>query len=65
MYRPKDWEKDFGEGFPKYEAYEAGADAMLEALKRDSPLMTPEQMKLIAPDRKFPYGHLVFIPEEG
>lgn len=44
---------------------EAGADAMLEALKEKGVLMTPEQMKLIAPDRKYPYGWLVFIPDES
>ncbi len=45
-------------------SFEAGADAMLEALKEKSPLMTPGQMKLMAPDRQYPYGWLVFIEEE-
>jgi hypothetical protein len=45
-------------------AFEAGADAILEALKKKSAWMTPEQMRLIAPDRKYPYGYLVFIPED-
>lgn len=45
-------------------AFEAGADAMLEALKQKGAWMTPEQMKILAPDRKYPYGHLVFIPED-
>jgi hypothetical protein len=44
--------------------FEAGADAMLEALKGKGAWMTPEQMKLLAPDRKYPYGHIVFIPED-
>ncbi len=44
--------------------FEAGADAMLGELKKQGSIMTPEQLKLIAPDRKFPYGWLVFIPEE-
>jgi hypothetical protein len=44
--------------------FEAGADAMLEALKKQGAWMTPEQMKLLAPDRKYPYGYIVFIPEE-
>ena len=43
--------------------FEAGADAMVQALKEKGAWMTPEQMKLLAPDRKYPYGHLVFIPE--
>jgi hypothetical protein len=43
---------------------EFGADAMLEALKDKGAWMTPEQMKLLAPDRKYPYGWLVFIPDE-
>ena len=46
------------------EAYEAGADAMLESLKKKGAWMTPEQMKLLAPDRQHPYGYIVFIPEE-
>jgi hypothetical protein len=44
--------------------FEAGADAMLEALKSKGAWMTPEQMKLLAPDRKYPFGWLVFIPEK-
>jgi hypothetical protein len=44
--------------------FEAGADAMLYVLKKKGAWMTPEQMKLLAPDRKYPYGYLVFIPEE-
>lgn len=46
------------------EVFEAGADYMLEALKEKGAWMTPEQMKLLAPDRQYPYGYLVFIPEE-
>jgi hypothetical protein len=44
--------------------FEAGADAMLKALKEKGAWMTPEQMKILAPDRKYPYGWLVFIPED-
>lgn len=44
--------------------FEAGADAMLGALKEKGAWMTPEQMKLLAPDRKYPYGYLVFIPDQ-
>lgn len=43
---------------------EAGADAMLKALKNKGVVMSPEQMKLIVPDRKYPFGWLVFIPDE-
>lgn len=42
---------------------EAGADAMLKALKEKGAWMTPEQMTLLAPDRQYPYGYIVFIPE--
>ena len=60
-YRPKDWKnphrlelskpclnKELPEEWqmePRYSAYEAGADAMLEALINDRPLITPEQMR--------------------
>ena len=46
------------------QGFGAGADAMLDALEKKSAFMTPEQMKLLAPDRKYPYGYLVFIPEQ-
>jgi hypothetical protein len=46
------------------QVFELGADAMLEALKSKGAWMSPEQMKLLAPDRKYPYGWLVFIPEK-
>ena len=45
-------------------SFEAGADAILEALKTKGAFMTPEQMELLTPDRKYPYGWLVFIPVE-
>ena len=56
-WRPEGWG-----GGP--DIYEAGADAMLEALKKKGAWMTPEQMKLLAPDRKYPFGWIVFIPED-
>jgi len=66
-WRPEGWENphsNLGPGFDlAYTAFEAGAEAMLEALKKKGALMTPEQMKLIAPDRQYPYGYLVFIPD--
>jgi len=51
-------------GDDEYKHDEEIADAMLEALKEGHQLMTPEQMKLLAPNRQWPYGWLVFIPEE-
>jgi len=45
-------------------AFEAGADAMLKGLKEKGAWMTPDQMRLLAPDRKYPFGWLVFIPED-
>lgn len=71
-YRPDDWEgiketnriKSHDEDWDKEDIFEAGADAMLEVLKNTGSLMSPEQMKLIVPDRKYSYGWLVFIPEE-
>jgi len=63
-WRPEGW-KNPHQGLPTDEIFEAGADALLKALKKKGAWMTPEQMKLLAPDRKYPYGYLVFIPEEG
>lgn len=42
--------------------FEAGAETMLTVLKTKAAFMTPEQMKLLAPDRKYSYGWLAFIP---
>lgn len=74
MWRPEGWDKyklvkhcpyANGEDCKRLlEHFEAGADAMLEALKKKGAMMTPKQMKLIVPDRKYPYGYLVFIPDE-
>jgi len=76
MWRPKEWGNPNEEYHnvcdvptvqdAEYEAYEAGADAMLEALKKDKHIMTPAQMELLLPDRKYPprNGYLVFIPDE-
>ena len=76
MPRPKGWERAVlleidavKKGAPVTEddilIYGAGADAYEKGLKKDKPIMTPEQMKLIAPDRQYGYGYLVFLPEEG
>lgn len=47
-----------------HDIFEAGADAMLKLLKEKGAWMTPEQMKLLAPERQYGYGWIVFIPEE-
>ena len=67
-WRPKGW-KNLWDKQPSdclatpSPVWEAGADAMLEALKAKGAYMTPEQMRLLAPDAKYGYGWLVFIPE--
>ena len=68
-WRPKGWQnpyKNTTKHFVKIacDAFERGADAMLKALKEKGAWMTPEQMNLLAPDRQYPYGHIVFIPAE-
>jgi len=69
-YGWKDWHDWEAQGATKpitvhkAEAYEEGANAMLEALKSKASYMTPQQMRLLAPDRQYPYGHLIFIPDE-
>lgn len=75
-WRPEGWENPYTEkarhwprlGMSKvkiaHDAYECGADKLLKALIEKGALMTPEQMKLLAPLRKFPYGHIVFVPED-
>ena len=66
MYRPDDWKDNkpfFHISRSKEYCYEAGADAILEALKKNGAIMTSDQMRLLAPDRKYPYGYLVFIPD--
>ena len=61
-WRPEGWKNPYDKYCPNI--YEEGADTMLKELKAKGSLMTPEQMKLIVPDRQFPNGWLVFIPEE-
>jgi hypothetical protein len=61
-WRPEGWKNPHTD--LARDTFEAGADAILDALKNKGAWMTPEQMKLLAPDRQYPYGHLVFIPEE-
>jgi hypothetical protein len=62
-WRPEGW-KNPCRSPQVFAAFEDGADAMLEILKGKGAWMTPEQMRVLAPERKYPYGHLVFIPEE-
>ena len=73
-WRPEDWKNPYDTTGATFipiaigslpNAFEAGAEAMLQGLKQNTGAwMTPEQMKLLAPDRKYGYGWLVFIPEE-
>lgn len=66
-WRPAGWKNPYQAKWPtqqEYDAFEASADAMLKALKEKGAWMTPEQMKILAPDRKYPYGWIVFIPED-
>jgi hypothetical protein len=62
-WRPEGWENPHSVGL-QFDAFESGADTMLRLLKEKGTWMTPEQMKLLAPDRKYPYGYIVFIPSE-
>ena len=62
-WRPEGWENPHSVAL-QFDAFEAGADTMLDALKEKGAWMTPGQMKLLAPDRKYPYGYIVFIPEK-
>lgn len=62
-WRPEGWENPHSVAL-QFDAFEAGADAMRKALKKKGAWMTPEQMKLLAPGRKYPYGYIVFIPDD-
>ena len=62
-WRPEGWENPHGMAL-EFDIFEAGADAMLKGLKEKGAWMTPEQMRLLAPDRKYAFGWLVFIPED-
>ncbi|KKN54541.1 hypothetical protein LCGC14_0591330 [marine sediment metagenome] len=75
MWRPKDWERhillaldEIKEGKPvsndEIDIYEAGANAMLEALKetgKHTDGLAPTLSINVLPEQK---GWLVFIPEE-
>jgi hypothetical protein len=67
-WRPEEWKNPYKNvtfvGQSLANIFEEGADAVLETLKKKGAWMTPEQMKLLAPDRKYPYGYIVFIPDE-
>lgn len=69
-WRPKYWRNPHTAAatgtpqYPSFQCFEEGANAMLDALKAEASYMTPQQMRLLAPDRQYPYGHLVFIPDE-
>ena len=62
-WRPEGWENCHVPPILQ-SAFEEGAEAMLKSLKEKVSFMTPEQMEILAPDRKYPYGYLVFIPVE-
>lgn len=77
MYRPKgwknpdeclcdeDWVKAMGEcGDMRHHAYEAGADAMLEGLKKGGVEQTMQPQAMIREEWLYKPGTLVFIPEE-
>ena len=73
-WRPEDWKNPYDTTGATFipiaigslpNAFEAGTDSLLEALKKKGAWMTPQQMKVLAPDRKYPYGWLCFIPLEG
>lgn len=62
-WRPEGWKR--GDMLSRHpDIFEAGASTMLKVLKEKGAWMTPEQMKILAPDRKYPYGYMVFIPED-
>lgn len=73
-WRPKGWRNPYQNSSftwpglsmskPKiaHDAYEGGADAIVKILKEEGAFMTPEQMQMLAPERKYPYGWLCFIP---
>jgi rubrerythrin len=63
-WRPEGWKNPHTKTPQSYAAFEAGADGMVEALKKKGAWMTPDQMKLLAPERAYPYGWIVFIPAE-
>jgi len=48
---------------PAWIVYRERATDLLATICREGAYMTPEQMKLLAPDAKYGYGWLVFIPE--
>ncbi len=70
MYRPKGWENPHSTlpehmeleypVLPEWSAYEAGADAMLEGLRKQGVTLSIADQKIDVPG-----FHIVFIPEEG
>ncbi len=80
MYRPKDWERIKNEvqdsfaytddadvvRYPDMEIFEAGADAMLEALKKSEGRhrILPQDNDCLSNLYPEQIGYLVFIPDE-
>jgi hypothetical protein len=75
MYRPKDWKTRFNntsydkDSIPcipsANEAFEVGADAMLESLKKLPNKYVAEYFSdMITDDGEFKHGTWVFIPDE-
>lgn len=67
MYRPEGWENEYGSSITQ-KAYEAGADAMLEGLKKDcyAEIKGSEPWYMYGVDETEDSckGWLVFIPDE-
>ena len=66
MYRPKGWENPYKKWGVPEDAYEAGADAMLEGLKKASVrhIISPSEISFWGVSTGVKTGYLVFIPEE-
>jgi hypothetical protein len=70
-WRPDNWTQirqtilnKFGRNDFNEPVIELAAQALLDEITKNRQLITPEQMKLMVPDRGFPYGWLVFIPAD-
>lgn len=76
MWRPKEgWENPYSclpehmekeyPVLPEYTAFEAGADAMLEGLKKQAQWHSKDVDSPVNVDCQIRNGYLVFIPEES
>ncbi len=67
MYRPKGWVNPYDDKVDEWVHFEAGADAMLEGLRKRAFMMVSCGQKIGYYPTRPSYGengHLVFIPEE-